>query len=225
MRIAESIEMLEISAEMGTLHPVLAWDGKDAVLIDTGMPMQVDALRAAVESAGFALADITKVILTHQDLDHIGSAKALSEMGAEIMAHETEAPYIQGDVQSIRLTDMESRLNEMDEGERAFYEHAKQGAPYFYTRVDRRLKDGERLPFCGGIRIIFTPGHTPGHTAVLFEESNILVAGDAANILDGKLTGADPAFTRDTVLAEESFGKIKAVRPASVVCYHGGIIA
>ncbi len=130
MRITENVEMLELNAENGAIYPVLLWDERELVLIDTGFPMQEDKqrLKEAVEQAGHALEKITKVILTHQDLDHIGSAKALSDMGAKVLAHEREAPYIQGDVTSIRLADMESRLDELDEGERAFYERAKAGA-------------------------------------------------------------------------------------------------
>ncbi len=225
MKIAENAAMLKIEGENGTLYPVLIWDENELVLIDTGMPMQTDSLREAVKEAGYALEDITKVILTHQDLDHVGSAKALSALGAKIFAHELEAPYIQGDITSIRLTDMESRLDELDEGERAFYERAKMGAPYFYVHVDTQLKDGETIDICGGMKVIHTPGHTPGHMALLLEKDNILVAGDGANIAGGKLVGANPEFSKDVVEAQASFDRMLRYKPASVVCYHGGIIA
>ena len=224
MKIAKNAEMLEIAGERGTLYPVLIWGDNELVLVDTGLPMQTDALREAVKGAGYSLEQITKVILTHQDLDHIGSAKTLSGMGAEILAHELEAPYIQGDVTSIRLSDMESRLDELSEGERAFYEQAKKGAPYFFVHVGKPIKDGDLLDICGGIKVLHTPGHTPGHIAVLLVESNIIIAGDAANIADGRLVGADPQYTRDKVQAADSFDKMKGCRPASFVCYHGGFI-
>ena len=224
MRIAKNVEMLEIVGENGALYPVLVWGGNELVLIDAALPGQTDALRDAVKGAGLSLEKITKVILTHQDLDHIGSAKTLAGMGAEIFAHELETPYIQGDVTSIRLSDMESRLEELNEGERAFYERAKKGAPYFFVHVGKLLKDGDLLDICGGIRILHTPGHTPGHIAVLLVESNIIIAGDAANIADGKLIGADPQYTGNLEQAADSFVKMKGFSPASFVCYHGGLI-
>ena len=224
MRIANNVEMLEIAGERGTLYPVLLWGDGEVVLIDAALPGQTDALRDAVKQAGYSLEDITKVILTHQDLDHIGSAKTLSGMGAEILAHELETPFIQGDKTSIRLSDMESRFDSLSEAERAFYDRAKKGAPYFFVNVEKQLKDSDLLDLCGGIRILHTPGHTPGHIAVLLEESNILVVGDAANIANGKLVGADPQYTRDIGQAGESFDKIKSCDPTSVVCYHGGSI-
>jgi len=223
MRIASNVEMLEIKGAQGTLYPVLTWGGKELALIDTALPGQTDALKEAVREAGYAFENITTVILTHHDLDHIGSAMILSGLGAKIFAHELETPYLQGDQTSIRLTDMESRFDELSEGERAFYERAKKGAPYFYVHVDTPLKDGDRLDICGGISVIHTPGHTPGHIALLMEETNILVAGDAANIAEGKLVGADPKYTRDIEQAKDSFNEIIGCNPSSVVCYHGGL--
>lgn len=223
MRIATNVEMLEINSERGALYPVVTWDDKEIVLFDTALPGQTELLKEAVSKAGFEFEKITKVIITHQDLDHIGSAKTLAGLGAEILAHEDEAPYIQGDVTSIRLADMEARMNELTDGEKAFYERAKQGAPYFYTHVDKLLKDSDMLDICGGIKVIHTPGHTPGHIALLLEQSKIIIAGDAANIVNGALSGADPQYTRDTAQAQASFEKMMSVNPASVVCYHGGL--
>ncbi|MDR0294172.1 MAG: MBL fold metallo-hydrolase [Oscillospiraceae bacterium] len=223
MKIANNAEMLEIKGERGALYPVLLWDGAEVVLIDTALPGQTEPLGEAVRQAGFELEQITKVLLTHQDMDHIGSAKALAGLGAEILAHKVEAPYIQGGKTSVRIVEMEKRLPEMDGDERAFFERMKAGAPLFTVPVSRALTDGELLDFCGGIQVIHTPGHTPGHMALLLKESNIVVAGDAANISGGALTGADPYFTLDMPQAEASFQKIKALNPAAVICYHGGL--
>ncbi len=223
MRIAENVEMLELKNETGALYPVLAWDENARVLIDTGLPGETEALRLAVQSAGFSLEGLTHVLVTHQDLDHIGSARALADMGVPIYAHEAETPYIRGEVQNIRLTDMESRLDEMSAEERAFYERAKMGAPLFYVPGCQPLKDGEVLPVCGGIKVMHTPGHTPGHMVLLLQQSSILVAGDAANLADGRLVGANPRYTRDETQAAASFESIKAAKAAAVVCYHGGL--
>jgi len=223
MRIADNAEMLEIDGERGALYPVLTWDSNELVLIDTGLPGQTELIKEAVSVAGFALDKITKVILTHQDLDHAGSAKAIAALGAKILAHEEEAPYIQGERTSIRILDLESRLDQLNEGEKAFYERAKKGAPYFYVHVDELLKDNGFLDYCGGIKVIHTPGHTPGHIALLLKQSNIIVAGDAANISGGLLTGADPNFTRDIAQAQVSYEKMLGYKPSAFVCYHGGL--
>jgi len=120
MRIADNVEMFEINGERGALYPVLTWDDNEVVLIDTGLPGQTELLKEAITGAGFVPEKITKVILTHQDLDHVGSAKAIAGLGAKILAHEEDAPYIQGDKTSIRILDLESRLDQLNEGERTF---------------------------------------------------------------------------------------------------------
>lgn len=222
MRITDNVEMLEIESERGVIYPVLTWDDNELILIDTALPGQTELLKEAVLKAGFSLEKITKVIITHQDMDHIGSAKTLAGLGAKIFAHEIEAPYIQGEKTSIRIADMEKRLDELNEGERTFYERVKKGAPYFHVPVNKLLKDGETLDFCGGIKVIHTPGHMPGHIALLLKQNNILVAGDAANIVDGVLAGADPQYTQDMLEAKTSFEKLMNNKPAAIVCYHGG---
>ena len=224
MRLSEHVEMLEITNEGGTIYPVLLWDDTDIILIDTGLPGQLELIRDSIKKDGVAPEEITRVILTHHDMDHIGSAKLLRESGAEIWAHELEAPYIQGDQLSPKLVKMEERYQELSDGERAFLERVKAGAPMFHVHVDRKLKDGESLPYCGGIEIIHTPGHTPGHIALRLLASGILVAGDTANITDGKLTGANPQHTLDMEQAEQSFKKIRALGARMTVCYHGGCV-
>ncbi|EIJ79963.1 metal-dependent hydrolase [Bacillus methanolicus PB1] len=56
-------------------------------------------------------------------------------------------------------------------------------------KVTKTLKDNQFLPICGGIKVISTPGHTPGHISLYLEESKILFAGDAMVCSNGILKG------------------------------------
>jgi len=225
MRITDCVEMLEIAMPQGgTIYPVLVWDDKDVVLFDTGFPGQYEMISAAIEKAGFSVEQITKIVLTHQDIDHIGTAKQMAEQGAKIMAHEKEAPYIQGDLPSSKVSKMEERMKDLSAEERSFYERLQSSLPYLYVPVDVLLHDDEELPFCGGIQVVFTPGHTPGHTAYFLKESKVLITGDAANSTNGELTGPNPNHTLDMEKAEESFEKLKKVNADFIVCYHGGLL-
>lgn len=47
------------------------------------------------------------------------------------------------------------------------------------------------------LEIIETPGHTPGHISVLSPEAGLLIAGDALNGNNGRVTGADPQYSPD----------------------------
>jgi len=225
MRIANNVEMLEITGmEGGTLYPVLAWDDQEVVLFDTGLPGQLELIRAAVEKAGFSLHQITKILLTHHDMDHLGNAKPLRELGAKIVAHEKEVPYVQGDAISPKITEREKHLNELSAEERAMYERIKSYSANIQLPVDEVLHDGEVLPCCGGIQVVFTPGHTPGHAAFFLKESKVLITGDAANIADSNLIGPNPRHTLDMAKAEASFEKLQRMDADFVVCYHGGVV-
>jgi len=217
------VEMLELSEPNGMLYPVLAWDDKNTILFDTGLPGQLELIRIAIEKAGFSLERITGIILTHHDMDHVGCAKQLKEIGVKIMAHEKETPYIQGEALSPKLLKMEEHLNEMSEEEKAFYFRMKKGASNFYVPVDKSLKDNDVLPYCGGIEVIYTPGHTPGHISLLLKDSNVLITGDAANTSEGKITGPNPAHTLDMPKAMESFEKLMKLNLDFVISYHGGL--
>jgi len=224
MKIANNVEMLEIAMPQGgKMHPVLAWDDKDVVLFDTGLPGQMELISAAVEKAGFTLNQITKVLLTHHDMDHIGTAKQLAKHGAKILAHEKEAPYVQGDLPSPKLSKMQERMKNLSPEERLFYDRIQSSLPDLYLPVDEILHDDEELPFCGGIKVVFTPGHTPGHTAYFLKKSKVLITGDAANISNGELTGPNARNTLDMQKGEESFEKLKKMDADFVVCYHSGL--
>ena len=223
MKINDNTEMLELPWQQGTLYPVLVWDSNEVILVDTGFPWQFEEMRAAVGKAGFSLERITKIILTHYDMDHTGCAKRLKGLGAKVMAHKKETPYIQGDLPSPKLLKMEARLKELSEEELAIYERIKTNAPNLYVHVDEMLKDGGLLPFCGGIEVIHTPGHTPGHICLLLRDGNVLITGDAANATDGIMTGPNPKHTLDMAQGTESFERLKELKPDFIVCYHGGL--
>jgi glyoxylase-like metal-dependent hydrolase (beta-lactamase superfamily II) len=79
------------------------------------------------------------------------------------------------------------------------------------------------LPYCGGMTVIFTPGHTPGHICLYLNQSKILVSGDALVVADGELRGPNPQATYDMDTALKSLKKLARYDIETVVCYHGGV--
>ncbi|MDH5420994.1 MAG: MBL fold metallo-hydrolase [Acidimicrobiia bacterium] len=72
------------------------------------------------------------------------------------------------------------------------------------------------------LRVIATPGHTPGHISLLDESAGILVAGDSLNGTDGTgLTGANPQYTPDMATANESIAKMAGFDYSVVLVGHG----
>ncbi|MFC7394000.1 MBL fold metallo-hydrolase [Scopulibacillus cellulosilyticus] len=213
MKIANGVEMLELKTDVTghqmTLHPSLVWDSDNVVLIDAGVPGQADQIRAEMEKAGVSFDKLTTVILTHQDFDHIGSLPEIiqqSKNKIEVIAHEADKPYIEG----------EKLLMKMDR------ERAEKMTPP-KAKVDKTVADQEELPYCGGIKVIYTPGHTPGHISLYLEKSKTLITGDAIVSENGRLIGPNPPFTPDMDLALQSIKKFTEYDIQSVICYHGGL--
>ena len=92
------------------------------------------------------------------------------------------------------------------------------------TPVDEPLQDGTRLEVAGGVRVVFTPGHTPGHTCLYLERSGTLIAGDALTASEGRLLGPSPSATQDVPTAAASVRKLAELDVRAVVCYHGGVV-
>lgn len=71
------------------------------------------------------------------------------------------------------------------------------------------------------LKIIETPGHTPGHISVFDQVGGLLVAGDSMSGGDGGVGGANPQFTDDMALANESIKKMAALTFETVLFGHG----
>lgn len=219
MRVANNVEMLEVEAEGMVFNPVLVWDDKDTVLIDCTLPGKLDVLKEAISACGKRLDDVGTLILTHQDLDHVGCAREIRELGVRVMAHSIEAPYIQGDTTPVRLADMEANKEQSK-----YAEGTRKTIEACFVKVDRPLEDGEVLDIAGGIRVIHTPGHMPGHISLHLLAEDIVVTADASISVEGKLAGPDVRFTKQENMAEAnaSLEKLRAVKPKSYICFHGG---
>ena len=221
MRIADGVYVLPIprgsrEAE-GFLSLTLILDDENGnTLVDTGLPAQAGAIDAALGEADIGVRDLRRIIFTHQDLDHIGSGAALvRQSGARVLAHPADAPYIEGELSPLKITP------EMLEQRPQMREVLKRLEP---VRVDEHLEDGERLDPAGGIRVIFTPGHTPGHLSLYLERSKVLVAGDALTAEDGHLNGPNPPMTLDVREAARSVSSLAELDVQTIVCYHGGVV-
>lgn len=216
MIISEHISMLEIQGENGCCYPIIIHDDNNLILVDTGYPLQINLIKEAVEQCGYRLEDINKIIFTHQDIDHIGCAKELIEISPkiEVMAYEEEAPYIDGRLTPIKLANLDSS--------NPFYHQLKAGFDNRRIKIDRELKDGDFFQICGGIEIIHTPGHTPGHICIYIKDDKVLITGDALNLEDGKLVGANPRYSDNMMKANESIKKLYSYDIETVVTYHGG---
>jgi glyoxylase-like metal-dependent hydrolase (beta-lactamase superfamily II) len=230
MRLADGVEMLELPIRSFTgqniIHPTLTWDDDTVVLVDAGFSGQLQQIREAMARAGVSFDRLDKVIVTHQDIDHIGGLPDIileSSHKVEVLSHEEEKPYIEGRKPLIKMNQarLSKRLVSLPEEQRQQAEALFANPPK--ASVDTAVADGEILPYCGGITVIFTPGHTPGHICLYLNKSKILVTGDALVAADGELRGPNPGATYDMDAALESLKKLTRYDIETVVCYHGGV--
>jgi glyoxylase-like metal-dependent hydrolase (beta-lactamase superfamily II) len=185
-------------------------------LVDTGLPGQEDAIAGALAEAGVLVQDVRRIVLTHQDIDHVGSLHGLVEAsGARVLAGEVEAPFIDGtELARFATPEVVATRPELRQVMERFQ----------WTPVDEALPDGARLDVAGGLRAIFTPGHTRGHMCVYAERTGTLIAGDALTAADGRLLGPSAAGTRDMPAARASVGRLAELDVRAIVCYHGGVV-
>lgn len=207
-------------------YPVLLQQGAEMILVDCGYPGFLPLLAAAVAKHNLTLQQLTGVLITHHDNDHMGALAELKERYPQVRVYASaeEAPYISGRKKSLRLQQAEDlfpRLpDEQKEGALQFQEMLKAVRP---VAVDETLAEGA-IPFLPGVAVVFTPGHMPGHLSLYLEREKILVAADAVVYENGELNIANPAFTLDLPAAVESVKRLRGMDINKLVCYHGGVV-
>lgn len=168
-------------------------EGEPLTLIDTGVktPQSRAALEGAIDALGHGLDEVRRIVLTHYHGDHLGQAQSIRDAGAEleVWAHEDEAPSIE--------SFSREREESIDASNELFREY---GVPEALlerqtairrrwiaedpplceaTRVDRRLRQGDRIGFKDfELEVLHAPGHTAGHILLHEAESGVMISGD-----------------------------------------------
>jgi glyoxylase-like metal-dependent hydrolase (beta-lactamase superfamily II) len=175
---------------------------------------------------GLSLSQLTKIIITHHDHDHMGALREIKESypEVEILCSEEEAPYITGQRKSLRLQQAEDIQDTLPESEK---EGGKQFQSFIASigKVDdvTVVNTGDILPFCGGIKVVDTKGHMPGHISLYVVKERVLIAGDALVVENKKLCMAMPQFVLNMQDAKDSIHNLLNYDIDKIICYHGGI--
>ncbi|GHU77831.1 hydrolase [Spirochaetia bacterium] len=225
MRITDHAEMLAIKGKDGIVHPTLLWDEKNLVLVDTGFPGQFELILAAIEQTGHKPEDLTYIIITHQDVDHIGCLKEFKTKWPhiQVLAHEKEVPYIDGRKPPVKLAILEAKIDKLPEDRKLYAESLKADFANHHKlqiNIDKTIADGEKLDLCGGMEVIFTPGHI----CLFVKDGSLLISGDSMNIADGKPVGPRLEICYDMEEAKKSCVKMAAYPVEAMVAYHSGLL-
>jgi glyoxylase-like metal-dependent hydrolase (beta-lactamase superfamily II) len=226
MKKTEGIKILNLQSANGVLHPSVVYDAQNCLLIDTGLPGQVDLLEAQLNKFDYSLSKVTAILITHHDKDHMGSLKEIKALypNIEVFAHREEIPYIDGHLSPLKVSDIESGRVKLQEDQHAWFENLKSTFSSLVMEVDSVLEDKDILEIAGGLQVIWTPGHTLGHVSVYHPASKTMITGDALNYREGILSGPNPRFTHDMNQALASVRKMGQFQISRLFIYHGGLI-
>jgi glyoxylase-like metal-dependent hydrolase (beta-lactamase superfamily II) len=186
-------------------------------LIDAGLPGSARKILGFISSLGLNPQHLKRILITHSDWDHVGSLQPLQKAsGARIFASKMEAEALaQGrSSRSIALPASTPFLRRL---KRFFFRAPR-------IRVDEILADGQVLPILGGLQVIDTAGHCPGHISFFAASKGLLFCGDSMVTEDDRILGSRPVFTWDAAMAHAAVKK-QAALGARILCSgHGPVI-
>ena len=197
---------------LGRVYLIRDPDG--LTLIDTGLPFAADRIAGQLAALGWpATTVVQRILVTHAHPDHAGGLARLQTLtGAQVIASAADRPVLEG---------------------RAPVPHRPgAAAPRLARRlgwsgrlpaahVDRVVGEGDVLPdVLGGVRVLATPGHTPGHLAFWQPQRGILFCGDV--LVNGRgLHLPSPTWTVDMALNIRSLARLAALGARLVCTGHG----
>lgn len=210
------MKLIEISPEIvqltrfGLVNCYLVRENDGLTLIDTMVGGSANQIYTAANGLNRPL---RRILLTHAHMDHVGSLDALSNKlrSVEVAVGHRESRLLTGDFRT--------EPGEPTDKVRGSFSKVQ-------TVPSALLNEGECY---GSLKVIASPGHTPGHLAFFDVRSGTLIAGDALTAVGGlRVSGDGPAifpfanwatWHKPTALA--SARKLAELAPKKIVVGHG----
>lgn len=178
-------------------------DPDGLTIIDGGLPQFTNAILSQITGSGRRLTDVKRILLTHAHPDHIGALPTLkAKSGGQIITSAIEAPIAGGKVPVPRPG-------------------GKAGGFVKGITVDQALNEGDVIPALGGLRVVATPGHSPGQIAFYQPERRIIILGDTMMHVFGGLRLPMAMATPDMAEAKRSIQKVAAL-DVEIACFGHG---
>lgn len=192
--IAPGVHQLSLGS-----HAFLVDGDQGVTLVDTGMPGREGVVAEGLRSIGRSWSDLHAILVTHAHVDHVGSAAAIRRdaPGATLAMSATDAHHARGET-SPPPPPVADRLGPL----RWLFRFVPDPPP---VEVDHLVSETRGPHADGGvpddIRVLDSPGHTPGHLCYLLDRADgLLFVGDAAvatrsgGVARGPMNRSTPTF-------------------------------
>jgi glyoxylase-like metal-dependent hydrolase (beta-lactamase superfamily II) len=175
-----SIEGITHPDPRGKVSPYLfVEDNDDLTLIDPAFLSQLPILENYLLDIGYDIKNVKRIILTHIHVDHSQAAnKVKRKSGAKIYSHWIEARYLGHDPPNMGPPSTQDIVEKFEKLEISMDTLIKN-----YGRLDvepinveEQVTDGDMI---GSLKVIHTPGHTPGHMSLYYEKDKLLLGADS----------------------------------------------
>jgi glyoxylase-like metal-dependent hydrolase (beta-lactamase superfamily II) len=197
MRDVVEIQLTRVKAHL-IVEPALS-------LIDCGYAGSAPAIRRAIAGSGREPGGLRRVVITHGHPDHAGSARELSAGGAAILIHPADARNL-----AITWRDVVERPT------RGRIFAAMTPEPLAFEPIE----DGDVLPMLGGLRVVHTPGHTPGSVCLYGARDRVLFVGDTLQRRFGRVSYASGLYSDDHLAAKASVKRLAELDVGTLVFSH-----
>jgi len=199
-------DVAEIQLTRVKAHLILE---SDLTLIDCGYAGQAPRLRGAIEARGRDSGELRRIVITHGHPDHAGSAREFAVSGVPILIHPADAARL-----ATTWLDVARRPT------RGGVFSAMTPEPPAFQPVE----DGDVLPVLGGLRVVHTPGHTPGSICLYGARDRVLFVGDALQRRFGRVSFASRLYSDSYATARRSVKRLAQLDVNAIVFSHFAVL-